>query len=259
MTATVSISSRGCLRQKCKTIVRFDTDASRYRFRYQSHVLIFAPPAPHLALGYASFILHHLVRWQLRPMLPSGSQLNAPAVHSTHFLCSILFQSFRPILALSMESNCQSSFQHGPRDLQSHYFGCLKTSEREAFLKRLPERNRVRIRDEEHRIARLRSIFKTREDIEEGVLFRRHTLSLRRWRATQVKANPQSYQSSAATATKNSTDGSDDGEGQSGSRRGSHRIPHLRTYIDEGDDDVDIFANMIFFKDVSAFLKTCPT
>jgi hypothetical protein len=191
-------------------------------------------------------------------MLPSGSQLNAPAVHPTHFLCSIVFQSFRPILALPMESNCQSSFQHGPRDLQSHYFGCLKNSEREAFLKRLPERNRVRIRDEEHRIARLRSIFKTREDIEEGVLFRRHTLSLRRWRATQVKANPQSYPSSTATATKNSTDGSDDGEGQSGSRRGSHRIPHLRTYIDEADDDVDIFANMIFFKDVSPFIKTCP-
>ncbi|CAG8975127.1 hypothetical protein HYALB_00004426 [Hymenoscyphus albidus] len=81
-----------------------------------------------------------------------------------------------------MDTKCQSGFLHGPGDLNSHFFGCLKQSEREGFLNRLPANSRARVRNEELRITRLRSIAERRQDIEEGFLFRRHKQAIRRWR-----------------------------------------------------------------------------
>jgi hypothetical protein len=155
-----------------------------------------------------------------------------------------------------MESNCQSSFQHGPRDLQSHYFGCLKASERDTFLKRLPERNRVQIKEEEHRIARLRAIFETREDIEEGVLLRRHKQSLRRWReSARLKSSLPSWPSSSAT-TKSSdleldVEGDDENETPPTDQKRSRIPSSFKIYADESGDDVDVFARMMYFKEVS--------
>jgi hypothetical protein len=118
-----------------------------------------------------------------------------------------------------MDSNCESDFLHDPRDLNSHYFGCLRSSEREAFLDRLPARSQAHIREEESHITQLRLIFENRHHTDEGLLLRRHKQSLHRWRKIS-KTGRDAESRPPAPAQQNA-------------------------FV----EDVDIYASMIFFKD----------
>ena len=92
-----------------------------------------------------------------------------------------------------LDIRCQDCLTNGTSDLAQdsdiersllHFFGCLKFSEREAFLRNLPEDDRLkaRIRKEQARTATLRKIFE-REGLTttNGKLLKtfRHTLSQR--------------------------------------------------------------------------------
>ena len=120
-----------------------------------------------------------------------------------------------------MDSNCQSDFRHDPRDLNSHYFGCLRFSEQAAFLDRLPARSQAHIREEECRISQLRLIIENRHhtDVELLILFRRHKQSLHRWRKTNKAGEDAASRPSAPVSQ------------------------------DTAIEDVDIHSSMIFFKD----------
>lgn len=127
-----------------------------------------------------------------------------------------------------MASHCQSSFLHGPLDVKSHYFGCLKLSERQRFLEHLPKRNQAQIREEENRTYQLRLILEadSAKQTREGVLFSRHRQSLRQWQTSrnvekELKKCPSSPSVSSTTSTTSETP----------------------------IGNVDIFANMMFFKD----------
>jgi hypothetical protein len=153
-----------------------------------------------------------------------------------------------------MGSNCKSDFLHGPRDLYSHFFGCLRTSEREDFLQCLPERSRARIQEEEHHVAQLRSIFEARQDTEEGRLLRRHKQSLRRWReVARLKTGPQSPPQNVPnghlpTNGEPPEDDPVDDELQPGYKNRHAKSINSKTYIQEASQDVDIYAQVMFFK-----------
>lgn len=148
-----------------------------------------------------------------------------------------------------MDSKCQSDFFHGPGDLNSHFFGCLKNSEQADFLHRLTEGNRARIQNEELRIARLRFIVERRQDIEEGVLLRRHKQAIRQWRE---RAGLKSHESFAKKlpnghASKVEIKGDDELEDDLKPLKPAKPIIQL----DGLNEDLDVSVNMMFFKNSS--------
>ena len=155
-----------------------------------------------------------------------------------------------------MDSKCQSAFLHSPGDIYQHFFGCLRASEQEDAFARLPEYGRARIREEERRIAQLRAILETRTDIEEGVLLRRHKQALRRWRerAPIKRAKSSSESLPNGHVTKNS--GSEENFELEDDLRTTHDLPppkstKSKSFFDGSNEEVDVYANMIFFKNSS--------
>lgn len=129
-----------------------------------------------------------------------------------------------------MASNCQSSFLHGPTDIKSHYFGCLKVSERERFLKHLPERSRAQVEEEENRIYHLRLILEadSAKQTREGVFLSRHKQSLRQWRNPSNVVEKDGGKKPPPTPSITSP---------------------TSTVLETFTENVDIYANMLFFKD----------
>ncbi len=102
---------------------------------------------------------------------------------------------------------CSSGYDHRHNHV-SHYLGCLKLRERSGYYDRRQEKNKKRIREEESRIARLRSSFEADQQSEAGQLLVRFKMSLQLWRNTHKKggragtileSNPPTRESESAT------------------------------------------------------------
>lgn len=145
-----------------------------------------------------------------------------------------------------MDSKCQSDFFHGPGDLNSHFFGCLRDSERAGFLCRLTEGNRARIRNEELRIARLRFIVERRQDIEEGVLLRRHKQAIRRWRERAgLKSNESLANNRLSGGQSSKVEIKGDDELEDDLKTSEPTRPRIQ--LDDMNEDLDVSVNMMFF------------
>ncbi|CAG8952022.1 hypothetical protein HYFRA_00000758 [Hymenoscyphus fraxineus] len=146
-----------------------------------------------------------------------------------------------------MDTKCQSGFLHGPGDLNSHLFGCLKQSEREGFLNRLPANSRARVRNEELRITRLRSIAERRQDIEEGFLLRRHKQAIRRWRKwTGLKPRERSVEN-LPNGHFSEIEIKEDDELEDDLKPPKPVKPVVG--FDDLDEALDVSVNVMFFKD----------
>ena len=73
-------------------------------------------------------------------------------------------------------ATCLSSKDHDIRDTHLHYFGCLRATEREAYLNALPEYEQERIKAETQRIKGLRALFEAEDDTK--AIVQRLTTSL---------------------------------------------------------------------------------
>lgn len=69
-------------------------------------------------------------------------------------------------------ATCLSSVEHGNyvRDVVLHYFGCVKVSDRAAYLNDLPPHKQERIKKEEDRIEKQRALFEAEDRTERKYL-----------------------------------------------------------------------------------------
>ena len=79
---------------------------------------------------------------------------------------------------------CLSTEEHGHRvlNIELHYFGCLKVSERLHFYNRLPQESRERLDGEENRIKQLRDMLECQPETKAGGLLKVFIKNMEQWR-----------------------------------------------------------------------------